>query len=587
MSHSRLFVFMPLQQKLFNVESCVQPLHRYPMKHLTAGRSLLAAAVLSALLACGGGNDTASAIEVAPQATLVGRYAHNVGEGVAEIVALHAASRSVFITVDTATAPSAFQRISLRNLGSTALTNPTTASNLESGATTSVASHVNDSGFTAGGVQTLAIHGDLLAIAVQATPKTAPGVVAFYRIDAQGNATYLSKVTVGSLPDGMAFSPDGTKLVVANEGEIDGDEDFVLAQDKSNDPLGTISIIAINNGTPASSATTVDFTAFDDGGSRATERPADVRIGIAGNDFSRDAEPEYVSISADSSSAYVTLQENNAVAVVNLGTGRIDRLIAMGYKDHGLASNALAPSDRASADAPFALKSYANLYGIYMPDAIASFSVNGTPYFITANEGDDRDDFLATGETGRISSLTLDPTAFPNASALQANTELGRLTVMRTMGRNSNNQYDKLYALGGRSFSIYNATTGQQVYDSGSELEQRAYATLPIALLGHPQVKDRLDNKGPEPESVVVGTINNKPYAFVALERTSAILMYDVSNPAAPVFVQWLQNTTTLNDGDISPEGLAFVPATQSPSGKPLLLAGHEVSGTLAVWELK
>ena len=125
------------------------------------------------------------------------------------------------------------------------------------------------------------------------------------------------------------------------------------------------------------------------------------------------------------------------------------------------------------------------------------------------------------------------------------------------------------------------------MYDSGSELEQRAYATLPIALLAHPQVKDRLDNKGPEPESVVVGTINNKPYAFVALERTSAILMYDVSNPAAPVFVQWLQNTSTLADGDISPEGLAFVPAAQSPSGKPLLLAGHEVSGTLAVWELQ
>lgn len=559
------------------------------MPALNTARSLIATAVLATMAACGGGNEPApqQQPEVAPQAALVGRFAHNVSAGTAEIVAHHVGSQSVFITVDTSSTPNAFQRVSLRNLSSTALNNPTTASNLESGAITSVASHVNDSGFTAGGVQTLAIHGDLLAIAVQATPKTAPGVVAFYRLDAQGNATYLRKVTVGSLPDGMAFNPNGSQLVIANEGEIDGDKSFVLAPDKSNDPLGTISIIAINNGTPAATATTLDFTAFDDGNSRASERPADVRIGIAGNDFSRDAEPEYVSISEDGKTAYVTLQENNAVAVVNLEIPRIDRLIAMGYKDHGLVANALAPSDRASADAPFALKSYNNVYGIHMPDAIASFSVNGTPYFITANEGDDRDDFLATAETGRVSSLSLDPNAFPNANALQANTELGRLTVIRTMGRNSNNQHDKLYALGGRSFSIYNANTGQQVYDSGSELEQRAYATLPIGLLGHPQVRDRLDNKGPEPESVVVGTINNKPYAFVALERTSAILMYDVSNPAAPVFVQWLQNTTTLNDGDISPEGLAFVPAAQSPSGKPLLLAGHEVSGTLAVWELK
>jgi hypothetical protein len=559
------------------------------MPALNTTRTLLATALLATVAACGGGNDSAPPpqADVAPKATLVGRFAHNVSAGSAEIVAHHVRSQSVFITVDTASTPNAFQRVSLRNLGSTALSSPTSASNLESGAITSVASHVNDSGFTAGGVQTLAISGDLLAIAVRATPKTAPGVVAFYRLDAQGNATYLSKVTVGSLPDGMAFSPDGGQLVVANEGEIDGNENFVLAPDKSNDPLGTISIIAINNGTPAANATTLDFTAFDSGGSRASELPNDVRIGIAGNDFSRDAEPEYVSINEDGKTAYVTLQENNAVAVVNLETKRIDRLIAMGYKDHGLPANALAPSDRVAADAPFALKSYANLYGIYMPDAIASFSVNGTPYFITANEGDDRDDFLATAETGRVSSLSLDPTAFPNASALRANTELGRLTVIRTMGRNSNNQYEKLYALGGRSFSIHNASTGQQVYDSGSELERIAYSTLPASLLGAAQVLGRLDNKGPEPESVVVGTIGNKPYAFVALERSSAILMYDLSKPAAPVFVQWLQNTSTLDDGDISPEGLAFVPAAQSPTGKPLLLAGHEVSGTLAVWEMQ
>jgi hypothetical protein len=181
----------------------------------------------------------------------------------------------------------------------------------------------------------------------------------------------------------------------------------------------------------------------------------------------------------------------------------------------------------------------------------------------------------------------LDPTAFPNAAALQANTELGRLTVIRTMGLNGNNQYDKLYTLGGRSFSIYNASTGQQVYDSGSDLEQRAYATLPSSLLSNAQVLGRLDNKGPEPESVVVGQIGTKTYAFVALERTSAILMYDVSNPAAPVFMQWMQNTSTLADGDVSPEGLSFVSAAQSPTGKPLLLAGYEVSGTLAVWEIK
>lgn len=554
------------------------------MNLLSAPRTLLATAALAALTACA---VSVPAPDTTPaKATLVGRYAQNTMAGMSEIVAYHAASRSTFITVDSSTTKSSFQRISLANLGTTALANPVTASNLTAGAITSVAANVNDAGFTAGGVQTLAITGNLLAIAVQATPKTANGVVAFYRLDAQGNATYLKKVTVGSLPDGMAFTPDGSKLVVANEAELSA----TFATD-GIDPDGTVSIIAVANGTPADTATTLGFADFNTGGSRASELPATVRIGRSGATVAQDLEPEYVSITPDGTKAHVTLQENNAVAVVDLATNRIERIIALGFKDHGLAVNALAPSDKVAATAPFALKAYPNLFGVYMPDAIASYTVNGVSYFITANEGDDRDDFLPSSQAemqrAGHTSIVLSPTAFPNAAVLKGETELGRLNIIRTMGLNSQGQYERLYALGGRSFSIYNAQTGAQVYDSGSDLERRAYATLPISLLGNAQVKDRLDNKGPEPESVAIGQVRGRPHAFVALERTSAILVYDVSNPASPVFVQWLQNTTTLADGDVSPEGLAFVPADQSPSGQALLLAGHEVSGTVSVWELR
>jgi hypothetical protein len=521
-----------------------------------------------------------------PKATLVGRYALNPGAGVAEIVAYHSESRSIFITVDTPTAPSSFQRISLSKLSSTALANPTTASNLTAGGVISVAPHVNGNGFTAGGVQTLAVNGNLMAIAVQAQPKTDAGVVAFYKLDAQGNATYLKKVTVGSLPDGMAFSPDGSKLIVANEGELSVN----FAKD-GIDPIGSISIIAVANGVPADTPTTLDFSAFNVGASRASELPGDVRIGRPGATVAQDMEPEYVTISADNAQAFISLQENNAVAVVNLATSRIERIIPMGYKNHGLAPNSIAASDKVSATSPFALKPYANLFGIYMPDGIATFSANRTTYIITANEGDDRDDFLAKDqkETQRVghSSMVLSSTAFPTAADLKKDTELGRLTVFSTMGRNSSGQYDKLYALGGRSFSIYNASTGAQVYDSGNDLETLSYSTMPNALLGKDQVLGRLDNKGPEPESVVVGQVNQKTYAFVALERSSAILMYDLTNPAVPKFVQWLQNTTDLTNGDISPEGLSFVPASQSPTGQALLIAGHEVSGTVSVWEIK
>jgi len=561
------------------------------MNLLSAPRTLLATAVLAALTACGGSDDPvpvpvpAPVVDTTPaKATLVGRYAQNTTAGMSEIVAYHAASRSMFITVDSTTTKSSFQRISLANLGSTALANPVTAGNLTAGSVTSVSADVNGAGFTAGGVQTLAISGNLLAIAVQAAPKTDNGVVAFYRLDALGNATYLKKVTVGSLPDGMAFTPDGSKLVVANEGELS-----VSFATDGIDPDGTISVIAVANGTPADTATTLGFADFNIDGRRFSELPAAVRIGRSGATVAQDMEPEYVSITPDGTKAHVTLQENNAVAVVDLATNRIERIVAMGFKNHGLAANALAPSDKVAATAPFALKSYPNLFGVYMPDGIASFTVNGVSYFITANEGDDRDDFLASAETQRAghASIVLSPTAFPNAAVLKGETELGRLNIIRTMGLNSQGQYERLYTLGGRSFSIYNAQTGAQVYDSGSDLERRAYATLPISLLGNAQVKDRLDNKGPEPESVVVGQVRGRPHAFVALERTSAILVYDVSNPASPVFVQWLQNTTTLADGDVSPEGLAFVPADQSPSGQALLLAGHEVSGTVSVWELR
>jgi hypothetical protein len=425
-----------------------------------------------------------------------------------------------------------------------------------------------------------------MAIAVQATPKTDLGVVAFYKLDVQGNATYLKKVTVGSLPDGMAFSPDGSKLIVANEGELS-----VNFATDGIDPYGSISIIAVANGVPSDTAITLDFSAFNVGASRASELPADIRIGRPSATVAQDIEPEFVTVSADNSQAFVTLQENNAVAVVNLATNRIDRIIPMGYKNHGLARNSIAASDKVSATTPFVLKSYANLFGIYMPDGIATFTANGTTYFVTANEGDDRDDFLARGqkETQRVghSSMVLSSSAFPSAADLKKDSELGRLTVISTMGMNSSGQYEKLFALGGRSFSVYNASTGAQVYDSGNDLETLSYSTMPIALLSKDQVLGRLDNKGPEPESVVVGQINQKTYAFVALERASAILMYDLTNPALPKFVQWLQNTTDLTNGDISPEGLSFVPASQSPTGQALIIAGYEVSGTVSVWEIK
>lgn len=545
-----------------------------------------------------------------PKMSLVGRYTSGGTIAspslVAEIIAYHANSKSLFITSDTSAEPSSFKRLDLSSLPSTTLANGTTSTNLTVASTTSVATHVNSGGFEAGGVQSLDVSGDLLAIAVQAKNKTDNGVVAFYQLDSKGAATFLKKVTVGSLPDGVAFSPDGKYLVVANEGELS-----TTFYSDGIDPEGSISIIPINLGMPSDSATTLDFKALNVGGSRNSELPKDVRIGRAGASVAQDLEPEFVSISEDSKTAYVTLQENNAVAVVNLETKQISKILALGFKDYG-SKNKLAASDKIAPTTatPPGLNYFPNLYGVYMPDGIASFTLNGKTYFITANEGDDRDDFLrndtlalGTAETKRFASLTasLDATAFPadKVALWKDNTVLGRLTLMATDANgkygdtDGDGDYDRLYVLGGRSFSIWDASTGTQVYDSGEDVERIVYnnasddATNGTTLLNAAQMLGRLDNKGPEPESVVVGKVGSDTYAFIGLERASGILMYQITNPAKPKFVQYIRNTTTLADGDISPEGLKFIPADKSPTGQALLAVGHEVTGSVAIYQIK
>ena len=532
-----------------------------------------------------------------PQGKLVGRYGVSQA-GVAEIVAYHEASKSSFHIADVAAiAPAtgrvlSVQRMSLANLSATALASPATASNLTIAETKDVAADVNDAGFTAGGIQSVDIAGNLMAVAVSGTPKTVQGVIAFYSIAANGSLTYLKKVTVGVLPDSVAFSSDGNTLVVANEAELSN----TFGTD-GIDPNGSISIVRVTNGVPSDTAIDLDFTDFNVGASRAAELPSGVRIGRPGASVAQDLEPEFVAISADSRTAFITLQENNAVAVVDLAAARISRIFALGFKDHGLARNAFAPSDRATVLNPPALITIPNVMGIYMPDTAASFTVGGKTYLVTANEGDDRDDFLLTGETARLSSLLLDATAFPNAATIQQASVAGRLTVLAktstgNFGDTDNDgDYDKVYALGGRSYSITDAATGQLVYESGSDVERYVYGELANdpnkdTLFANGAISGRFDNKGPEPEALTVGQIGNDFYAFIGLERSSSILVMKVTNPAKPEFVQYIRSTSNFSDGDISPEGMKFVPAAKSPNSKPLLIVGYgDVSGTVAVYQ--
>lgn len=248
-------------------------------------------------------------------------------------------------------------------------------------------------------------------------------------------------------------------------------------------------------------------------------------------------------------------------------------------------SNGLDASDRDGADSEGAIKiQFEPVFGLYQPDAIASFSINGQTYLVTANEGDTRD-YDGFNEEIRVGDddYLLDPTRFPNAAELKDNANLGRLTATTADGDlDGDGDYDQIVIPGARSFSVWDSS-GNLVFDSGDQLEQITRQAVPSLFNSNGTAEtfdSRSDNKGPEPEGVVVGTVNNRVYAFIGLERTGGVMVYEVTNPNQPQFIEYVST-----EGDISPEGLAFIPASQSPNGQSLLVVSNEVSGTVGVFE--
>jgi 2',3'-cyclic-nucleotide 2'-phosphodiesterase (5'-nucleotidase family) len=443
----------------------------------------------------------------------------------------------------------------------------------------------------------VAARNGLIAVSViDSAGKTANCKVVFF--DPNGN--FLSQVRVGANPDMVVFTPDGKKLLVANEGEPNSDYTI--------DREGSVSIINLAGGAASltqANVQTAGFTQFN-------TQTLDARIRITGkiqsggsflrnSTVAEDLEPEYITISDDGKTAWVTCQENNCIATLNIDNAVITSLSALGYKNHNLSGNGLDASDQSSG---VNIANYP-VFGMYMPDAIAHYKVGNTTYLLTANEGDARADWgAANNEEIRVgsSSYVLDTVKFggaANVAALKANTSLGRLNVSRNWGDfNNDGRYDSIFCFGARSFSIWNASTGALVWDSKDELEQRTLAAYPnffnVSSTNN-TFKNRSDDKGPETEAVTVARIFDSTYAFVGLERIGGIMVYNVTNPNAPYFVQYINTrnfsvTPSLANlssvGDLSVEGLIFIPRHQSPTGKDLVVASHEISGTVAVFEV-
>ncbi|GAA4331389.1 choice-of-anchor I family protein [Flaviaesturariibacter amylovorans] len=404
-----------------------------------------------------------------------------------------------------------------------------------------------------GAANSVAVHDGRLAVALESGVKTNPGRVLLFRTD---DYSLLKNIPVGALPDMITFSPDGRYLLTANEAEPNADY--------SIDPAGGVSIIDLQNG---DAVTTLDFGSF--GGQLAALRAGGFRtFGPSAGDLAKDAEPEYITVSPDSRSAWVTLQENNAIARIDLSAKTVTALWPLGFKDYSNTANATDLSDQ-DGGITFAA---APVKGVYMPDAIAVLERNGIPYLFTANEGDARE-YTGYTEGRRLgaNAHVLDATAFPNAAALKANSSLGRLNVTSSLGdTDGDGDFDALYSFGARSFSVWNGATGSQVFDSRNDLDVRARAAAMYD-------DARSDDKSVEPEGVTVGRVGTRDILFVGLERADAVALYDVTDPAAPVFVKIL----AAGDG---PEGVLYVPARKSPNGKSLLIVSSENDGNLKIY---
>ena len=568
---------------------------------------LSSAVLLSAFLGTGIMTSTSlTQAAVDPEATLslVGRADSGSGNAGAEIAVMDIKEKRLYVTngattkvdifnVETAANPVKLTSVDLALLGATDIQSVATKDGL-----VAVAASVGGDRQAAGKIFLLDSNGEV-------DPRAAEGI------------------TVGSLPDSVHFTPDGKKIVVANEGEplnyclVDG----VLPT--TRDPYGSVSIIDLAEDTLV--AQTLDFSEFDDDVDAI--KAAGGRIFGPNASVAQDLEPEYVAITLDSRTAYVTLQENNAVAKVDLTTGQVVRILGLGYKDHSVTGNGLDASDRDSSGGTAEVKIQTrNVKGMYMPDAISVFEKDGETYFVTANEGDARSYPCLLGGTNPASSEDEDArvssvgVAAPLTADDAANGALGRLKVTKMYPATYDGAADftALYAYGARSITVWQEPSDSNdtvvaavlVSDTGDDLEQLVAEEMPTKFnadwstsTGTINALDaRSTSKGPEPEGLTVGTVAGHTYAFVGLERVGGVAMVDISDPATPEIVDYLNTSNpsatggpnfvdvttgeTGLAGDVSPEGLAFIRASDSPTGRPMVVVSHELSGTTAMYEV-
>lgn len=484
-----------------------------------------------------------------------------------------------------------------------------------------------------GSINSIACKNGLLALVYEnAGNRQANGFLQL--ITTTGNTLIGSPIEVGAQPDMVTFTPNGQKILVANEGEAN--KEFTV------DPEGSVSIIDVSsplspvsqqviftglNGTiPHLSSFPNPMPSILIGGminSELTVTSTNIRTPSS---VAQDLEPEYITVSPDGNTAWVTCQENNAVIILNVNSATITTIVGLGFKNHNLPGNGLDIGGSANT-AAINIRNWP-IRGIYMPDAISVETIGGIPYLFTANEGDGRDyrqagtgqgtsgnrtfrderDFDASMVTrlspSFISSIGTTNLPILTASGLRFHASLGAsgsvpFLVNTVAGNNVNigNTYNDIYVYGTRSFSIWNGITGALVWDSGDQIERNVFNALPQNFNadhngGNNNPRARSARKGPEPEAIVTGMIGDSLYAFVGLERIGGVMAFNVTNPNAPYFRQYI-NTRNFSVApnsaaaiDLGPEGLTIIKSDESGDGNTYLVVSNEVSGTLRVFKI-
>lgn len=526
-----------------------------------------------------------SAADASLKLTPVGTYESGVyAESAAEIVAFHPDSKRI-LTVNAHAGQ-------IDVLDASAPANPTLIGSISAGEGKEINS--------------VAVRPDGLAVAaVQQADKTEDGEALFFNAAAADlDTAEVGRVMVGALPDNVHLTADGGYALLANEGEP-SNELNAEGTDYVTDPEGSVSVIKLPEAVEAptqADARIAGFTAFDD-----QPLPEGVRVfGPSGHDSkpSIDFEPEY--ITSQDGKAFVSLQEANAIGVIDIESATVENILPAHIADHSQV-----PLDPSNKDDAAELRTLP-VKGLSMPDSIGAFTADGQTYFATANEGDAREwgvkekdggsgvytdevELKDLVEDGKVCEGALGDV---NVEELADKKHAGNLKLSNASGWNEEKGcFDELYAYGSRSFSIYDSE-GNVVFDSGAEFEKITAELNEPGIFHHnadneeAEFDDRSDNKGPEPEALTIGTVGERTYAFIGAERVGGIFVYDVTDPATASFVTYVNNRDFSTDefaaaGDLGPEGFAFVDKADSPNGEHLLIVGNEVSGTTTVYNVE